>query len=173
MNRKQSFFATIILIVLVSCRSEQAPDLNIIANWRVREVTVRIQDSATNGSLIDTFFIEYSAPRYSNDTTNQHNWNFGNKLIIITRNNGFVTQKTYSYKIENPYDTSTLIVYLDESDSTRTRKYHLDLGLEGQEYTQICDLEQFPVYTRSTFNGVAITLKTVNKIELEKDFWTK
>ncbi len=170
MNRKQSIFATIILIVLVSCRSEQVPDLNIIANWRVREVNVRIQDSATNGSLIDTFYTEYSAPNDTNDSTNRHNWEFGNKLVITKRNNGFVTRETYSYKIENPYDTSTLIVYLDESDSTVTKKYHLKLGLEGQWYIEICDLEQFPVYTRSTFNGVDITLKTVNKIELEKDY---
>jgi hypothetical protein len=170
MNRKLSIFATIILIVLVSCRSEHAPDLNIIANWKVRRVTVRIQDSATNGSIIDTFFTEYTMPHDTNDTTNQHNWKFGNNLIITKRNNGLVTQETYSYKIENPDDTSTLIVYLDQSDSTKTKKYHLDLRTEVQEYTEICNLEQFPVYTRSTFNGVTITLKAVNKIELEKDY---
>jgi hypothetical protein len=162
---------TIVLLGFASCEPTNSVELTINGEWTIHNIYVQTQDSATNGSLLDTSYLEYTDPD-SIPNKNVFKWNVGNSTILSTKTiDSITTEETYTYSYDYNYGSGDkhLYVFFDLLDLTKAHKYKIQLFWKSEtEDLSWCDLMQSPVYTQKTIKGVPVTLKTVRRIEMSK-----
>ncbi len=162
---------SIVLLGFASCEPSNRVELTINGEWTIHNIYVQTQDSATNGSLFDTSYLEYTDPD-SIPNQNEYKWNVGSSTILSTKTiDSITTEETYKYNYDYNYGSGDkhLYVFFDALDLTKAHLYKIKLYWESEtEDLSWCDLLQNPVYTQKTINGVPVTLKTVRRLEMSK-----
>lgn len=123
----------------------------IVAKWEVTDVTNRVQDSMTNGMLVDTTIIQNYAT---------------NELVLDLRANGdAISISTEGGETESDtafytYTAPMLKLYEDKADMTDFQEFTVTFS--GNNVT----LKGKPMY--DAMDGVPITLKITTSINAKK-----
>jgi len=164
---------SLVLFGFASCGGpNDGPTPSIYGDWRILNIEVLTYDTATNGSLFDSSYTEYTDPD-SIANQKEYKWEFaGYREIWSTKTiDGVTTKDTFLWSYYDIYDPEDkLKVQFDRLDSTSLRKFTVNLSF-GNGGT-VCDLQQDPVYTQKIINGVPVTVKTIRNIDMYKNsYW--
>jgi hypothetical protein len=161
---------SLMLLGFVSCGGpNDGPTPRFHGKWIIRNIHVQTYDTATNGSLFDSSYVEYTDP----DTiANQvdYEWDFFNSREILSTKtiDGVTTKDTFLWSNFDPSDPEDkLKVQFDASDSSSIRKFTFKLWFGNGGTKGV--LHQDPIYTQKIINGAPLTLKTVRNIEMFKN----
>lgn len=139
-------FAAVIALGFSACTDDEpvndGPAVSpIVAKWEVTDVSSRVQDSMTNGTLLDTTISEmYAANEMVIDLR-------ANGDAITTNDDGGMMDSDTGYYT---YSAPILKLYEDKTDMTDFEEYTVTLSgnnvaLKGQDFYETMDFRGFPL----------------------------
>ena len=151
-------FAAVIALGFTACTDVEPTTDNtnsnpIVGKWEVTDISTRVQDSMTGGSLVDTTIAEtYSA---------------GEMVIDLRENGDAITSETMDN--ETSYDTAyytytapVLKLYEDKNNMMDFEEYNVTLSGDNVA------LKSNPFYETVDFSGLPLTLKITATINAKK-----
>lgn len=152
-------FAAVIALGFSACTDDEPTTDNptvspIVAKWEVTDITSRVQDSMTNGNLLDTTISEmYAANEMVIDLRDNGD------VITTYDDNGMIDSDTGYYT----YTAPILKLYEDKSNMTEFEEYTVTLSgnnvaLKGKDFYQTMDFGGFPLSLK-----ISITLNAKKK----------
>ncbi len=125
----------------------------IVAKWEVTDLSNRVQDSMTNGMLLDTSInIPYVAGEMMIE------FKADGKAITTTNDGGTIEMDTATYTFNAP----VLKIYEDPTDMTDYQEF--DVTFSGSNVT----LKSKPMYEVIDFSGLPLTLKITTTVNGKK-----
>ncbi len=149
--------AAVIAFGFSACTDDQPTDNNnttsspIVAKWEITDFTTRVQDSMTNGMLLDTTVTEtYVAGQSVIDFKSD------GKVITTSNDAGMIEIDTATYT----YNAPTLKIFEDPTDMTDYQEFEVsfsgnNVSMKAPDFYETLDLGGLPLAIKVslTING--------------------